>query len=804
MASILLQTNKINRSVRYLSLEESRMHFNRTFKSVRNYSTLALLSFWISPFFCVFFIILVLAKINNNIIKVFMKNEAYMRQYSAVLQPQTAKKVVSIIGYRVYDEELDGHLSIIKNANYQALEEKRVTMLQPFNKLRWVGIDSKFAKTHMVLVGTTGAGKTECLRSIMDDVMKCGGGINFNDGKSDTKMLTEIMTQAKNNYRETSVRVLNFLKSEKSAESNTFNFLSNQHPVKMVEFLSSLAFTESNDGNTAYFQNRGKALLLPVISSLYIKNILLDEGLDSEKIRDNMQIVNVCLIFVSFYCICRDIDEIISKNQVVVQMISGSGIVFTKTNIFDNIEKLLATIIQEPTRKNDIERTLGVDYAFIKDCYTNIYKIINSYMGNVWNRFVPMLEAISLLVYSLGKTENNGNKVFYGINIGKDNLYNTYEIKSFYNRIKDEVLAKYKDENNKNKQQASGEKEEDNKFEILNKVPDFIKHFGNGIITEKSFNENLKDAFVGKEGSVERPNGDAIQQHAYAQQQWERLFNVFTAYKHIMAQSKSEINPLDLIADNQILYVLLPPLEKAKEEVEILGKIIIMTIKNFAGVALGGEYISSYSTIKNIAKDKFTPKPFTFINLDEYGAYPVGDIDTILAQVRSLNMSVALGIQDFVSLKASGADETAQKRALANTSKIVFKVKDKDVIEWLDTMIAEQEIEKSEYKRDASGELVLDTAVQLTKEKIIPIKKVEEADNGFCLLLKGTDTEGAIWLQTFLRNDLVGDSKSIKLIHTKNINIKDSVIKDSRKGFDSFKNDLVQSSRAEYKNGIYA
>ena len=55
MASILLQTNKINRSVRYLSLEESRMHFNRTFKSVRNYSTLALLSFWISPFFCAFF-----------------------------------------------------------------------------------------------------------------------------------------------------------------------------------------------------------------------------------------------------------------------------------------------------------------------------------------------------------------------------------------------------------------------------------------------------------------------------------------------------------------------------------------------------------------------------------------------------------------------------------------------------------------------------------------------------------------------------------------------------------------------------
>lgn len=89
-------------------------------------------------------------------------------------------------------------------------------MEHPHNKLRHIGIDMDLAKTHMVLVGKTGAGKTEALRSIMDDIMKIGGGIVFNDGKSDVKMLDEILAQAKSNYRETSVRVLNFLKAEKA------------------------------------------------------------------------------------------------------------------------------------------------------------------------------------------------------------------------------------------------------------------------------------------------------------------------------------------------------------------------------------------------------------------------------------------------------------------------------------------------------------------------------------------------------------------------------------------------------------
>lgn len=786
MAAILSQTNKVNRAVRYYGLEESRLRFKRFRKKAGNALLLAFVFLPISPFFSVLFFMFFIIKFSVELYGTFFKNEYYIRQYNAVFQPQTAEKVVSVIGYRVYDEELDAHLSIIKAGNLDSLAQKQRIMEKPGNKARHIGLDMKLAKTHIVLVGKTGAGKTECLRSIMDDIMKNGGGIFFNDGKSDIKMLNEVFLQAKENYRETSVRVLNFLKAEKAAESNTFNFFTNQHPVKLVEFLANLAFKESGgEGNAAYFQNRGKALLLPVATALYVRNNLLGEGLDSEKLRDNMEVINVSIIFIVFYCMCRDLDDIIAANTNIKKMLDlSTGTTFAKTSYFDNIAKLLQMIVDDPTKRVPIEKELNIKCSFLKDCYTSVLVTLRGYLSNVWNRYAPLLECVALCVYYYAKTEKP-QKQFYSLNANSKQLFSLYEIKTMYNVVK-EAFTPIQD----NKAYKLDENNELVKKTLDAKIWD-ADLYGKGAVTKKVFISALEEAFNPQQNSIEKPPADAIQQHAYAQQQWEQLFNVFTAYKHILAQPKSEIDPIQVVADNQILYTLLPPLELSKAQIEILGKIVIMTIKNFAGIALGGEYIGIHETIKNIAKDRYTPKPFTLINLDEYGAYPVGDIDTILAQVRSLNMSVVLGIQDFVSLKTSGSDETAQKRALANTTKIIFKVADKDVIEWLETMVSEQEVEKSEYKRDAAGELVLDVTTRLEKEKLVPIRKVEDADNGFCLMMLGGEQDRAIWCHTFFRG---GKSGNIKLIHTSSINgLRHSSEQNIEKDYETFK-DILKAS----------
>ena len=105
----------------------------------------------------------------------------------------------------------------------------------------------------------------------------------------------------------------------------------------------------------------------------------------------------------------------------------------------------------------------------------------------------------------------------------------------------------------------------------------------------------------------------------------------------------------------------------------------------------------------------------------------------------------------MASLKAGGTNDTSKERALANTTKFFFKLKDRTSIEWADTMINEEVVEDPTYKRDAVGDLVTNTEVNIKKEKIVSIRKTLEADNGFCVMLLGGQTDRAIWLQTFYR-----------------------------------------------------
>ena len=212
--AIQVRTNRAAREVRYYAIDEARAKFKIFRSKIIKWFIFTLITFWFSPVLFIFCFIKVLQNL-YEFCDLFFRNPYYMRQYMALFQPQTAEKVISIIGYRVYNDEVDGHLAIIKSGNMKSLADMQEKMQKiTTNKHRWVGIDDDIAKTHIALIGTTGSGKTEALRSVIDDIMRMGGGIFFNDGKADTKMIVEVMAQAKECGRETSFKVLNLLKAE--------------------------------------------------------------------------------------------------------------------------------------------------------------------------------------------------------------------------------------------------------------------------------------------------------------------------------------------------------------------------------------------------------------------------------------------------------------------------------------------------------------------------------------------------------------------------------------------------------------
>lgn len=231
----------------------------------------------------------------------------------------------------------------------------------------------------------------------------------------------------------------------------------------------------------------------------------------------------------------------------------------------------------------------------------------------------------------------------------------------------------------------------------------------------------------------------------------------FSVYKHVFGQTNSEIKPDKLIKDNKFLYVLLPPLEQAPAQIEILGKILIMTIREVTALALGGDTVSIHKTLINIKKDKLTPKPFTLVVLDEYGAYPVDGIDTLLAQVRSYNISLFLGIQDYASLKAGGDNQTSQERALANTGKWLFQTEDKTGIEWIESMIPENLVMERKFQKDAHNNLVETTDVEISREKYFNPSLLRDFRSGFSVILSGGDDTGITFMQSFYRGGKAGN-----------------------------------------------
>ena len=659
----------------------------------------------------------------------FLSDPRKTERYRGLFSAKTSSEALALVGYQVFEDELESHIQIVKAndpVSTKKLKDKQTRMMSWKNRWRWVGLDRKLLTTHLLVPGKTGAGKTELVRSIANEAcFKTGGGLLFNDGKSDTGLLREFVNQASKEGRETSVSVMNFLKPEKNAETNTFSPLSIMHPVKTVEFLGGLVGGGDSGGNSDYFFQQGKAMLSPVVSSTYIRNKYFSEGYNLEKIFENTKVSSITLLRIITYCMCRDINDKIATNPVLKAAISTIPSAPSDENLAA-IEALIEYITQNATTVSLPKDQIDIDFVQIKELYVNCYSLLDGYLSKIWNQYSPFLDVTSRVLYRMIKNTNHN---FYG-----ENAVDIREIKHHYGLLRSLVNP-------------------DGDEDGLDKLNQTYKLLESEDIVEEDLHEVTKALHrkMQQGGNIDAPPADAIQQLSYAQQQFNTLANVFAMYKHVFGQTKPEIRPDKLIKDNRFLYIVLPPLELNPKITEILGKMIVATIKEVAAIALLGEKLSIHSTLANVFKDRLTPKPFTFIVLDEYGAYPVEGIDLLLAQIRSLNMSACIAVQDNASLKVGGDSTTSQERALANTTKIISKTEDKDMVEWVRSMLSDSHVETPKLQKDLHGNWASTTDVEIKEQKSFDVEKLRDFGNGFALLLLGSKEEDLIFLQSFYR-----------------------------------------------------
>lgn len=146
-------------------------------------------------------------------------------------------------------------------------------------------------RTHILMMGTTGAGKTEALLSIAYNSLIWGSGFVYVDGKGTTELYTKIFGMARAMGREDDLLVINYMKGNKdligpqeTKLSNTTNPFTSGSANSLTELVVSLM--DSGQGGDDMWKGRATSLMSSLMAALVYLRDQKEFNLDVEKIRE--------------------------------------------------------------------------------------------------------------------------------------------------------------------------------------------------------------------------------------------------------------------------------------------------------------------------------------------------------------------------------------------------------------------------------------------------------------------------------------------------------------------------------------
>lgn len=149
------------------------------------------------------------------------------------------------------------------------------------------------ARTHILYLGTTGAGKTEGLKSMVSNALAWGSGFVYIDGKADTDLWSSLSSLCRRFGRDDDLLVLNYMtgNSDIKAPSNTMNPFSSGSASYLTNMLVSLM--PESEGDNAMWKERAVSLVSAMMPVMTWKRDNQDVPLSVRNIRDNLSLNNV-------------------------------------------------------------------------------------------------------------------------------------------------------------------------------------------------------------------------------------------------------------------------------------------------------------------------------------------------------------------------------------------------------------------------------------------------------------------------------------------------------------------------------
>ena len=117
------------------------------------------------------------------------------------------------------------------------------------------------ARQHMTIPGTTGAGKTTALLSLLTNFLAQGSGFVLVDGKADRDLFGKVLALARRFGRDDDVRVLNFMVASGLKDSHSFNPFAIGNADAIRELLASQLGDQAQNDPNGVFRERAVALI---------------------------------------------------------------------------------------------------------------------------------------------------------------------------------------------------------------------------------------------------------------------------------------------------------------------------------------------------------------------------------------------------------------------------------------------------------------------------------------------------------------------------------------------------------------
>jgi intracellular multiplication protein IcmO len=167
-------------------------------------------------------------------------------------------------------------------------------------------ISNEDARQHASIPGTTGAGKTTAIVSLLANSLTHGSGFVLVDGKADNTLYGEVLALARRFGREDDVLALNFLVASGVKESSTFNPFATGNADAIRELLASQLGEQQATDNNGVFRGRAIALIGTMAPVLVYMRDEMGIAINIERIRFALELKGIWMLATQKRFLIRD------------------------------------------------------------------------------------------------------------------------------------------------------------------------------------------------------------------------------------------------------------------------------------------------------------------------------------------------------------------------------------------------------------------------------------------------------------------------------------------------------------------